>query len=228
MGNEGNDMLEGGAGADRLNGGIGEDTASYESSDVGVVVRLHSLAALGGHAEGDSFIGLVTVQDTEVPDIEHLTGSSHDDTLSGDLRNNTLKGRDGDDTLYGGPDGGDDRMYGENGNDSLFGGIGNDTVHGGIGNDTIYGGAGDDALSGGADDDTFVFAPGNGDDTITDFTDGDDKIDLSAFADIASVDDLSMDQREGNTVIDLSGQDGGTIIVSDFDIANLDASDFLF
>ena len=109
-----------------------------------------------------------------------------------------------------------------------IGGIGNDTVHGGIGNDTIYGGAGDDALSGGADDDTFVFAPGNGDDTITDFTDGDDKIDLSAFADIASVDDLSMDQREGNTVIDLSGQDGGTIIVSDFDIANLDASDFLF
>ena len=127
-GGAGNDILEGGAGADRLNGGIGEDTASYESSDAGVVVRLHSLAALGGHAEGDSFIGLVTVQDTEVPDIEHLTGSSHDDTLSGDLRNNTLKGRDGDDTLYGGPDGGDDRMYGENGNDSLFGGIGNDTV----------------------------------------------------------------------------------------------------
>ena len=208
-GGAGNDMLEGGAGADRLTGGIGEDTASYESSDAGVVVRLHSLAARGGHAEGDSFTGLVTVQDTEVPDIEHLIGSSHDDILAGDLSNNTLMGRDGDDTLYGGPDGGDDRMYGENGNDSIFGGIGNDTVHGGIGNDTIYGGAGDDVLSGGADDDTFVFAPGNGDDTITDFTDSDDKIDLSAFADIASVDDLSMEQREGNIVIDLSGPDGG-------------------
>ena len=218
-GGAGNDMLEGGAGADRLTGGIGEDTASYESSDAGVVVRLHSLAARGGHAEGDTFTGLVTVQDTEVPDIEHLIGSSHDDTLAGDLSNNTLMGRGGDDTLYGGPDGGDDRMYGENGNDRIYGGTGNDT---------IYGGAGDDALSGGADDDTFVFAPGNGDDTITDFTDGDDKIDLSAFADIASVDDLSMEQREGSTVIDLSNQGGGSITLQDFVIADLDASDFFF
>ena len=228
MGNEGNDILEGGAGADRLNGSIGEDTASYESSDAGVVVRLHSLAAHGGHAEGDTFIGLVTVQDTEVPDIEHLTGSSHDDTLAGDLRNNTLKGRDGDDTLYGGPDGGADWMYGENGNDSIFGGIGNDTVHGGIGNDTIYGGAGDDALSGGLDDDTFVFAPGGGADTINDFGNGDDKIDLSAFTDITSLDNLSMDQREGDVVIDLSNQGGGSITLQDFDITNLDASDFIF
>ncbi len=228
MGNEGNDILEGGAGndmlegsagADRLNGGAGEDTVSYESSDAGVVVRLHSLAALGGHAEGDSFIGLVTVQDTEVPDIEHLTGSSHDDTLAGDLRDNTLMGRDGDDTLYGGPDGGDDSIYGENGNDSIFGGMGNDT---------IYGGAGDDVLSGGAEDDTFVFALGSGADTITDFTDGDDKIDLSAFADITSVDDLSMDQREGDVVIDLSSQGGGSITLQDFVIADLDASDFIF
>ena len=227
-GGAGNDMLEGGAGADRLTGGIGEDTASYESSDAGVVVRLHSLAALGGHAEGDTFTGLVTVQDTEVPDIEHLIGSSHDDTLAGDLRNNTLKGRDGDDTLYGGPDGGDDRMYGENGNDSIFGGIGNDTVHGGIGNDTIYGGAGDDVLSGGADDDTFVFAPGGGADTITDFGNGDDKLDLSTFADIASVDDLFIEQREGDVVIDLSNQGGESITLQDFVIADLDASDFFF
>ena len=219
LGNGDNDILEGGAGADRLNGGIGEDTASYESSDAGVVVRLHSLAARGGHAEGDSFIGLVTVQDTEVPDIEHLTGSSHDDILAGDLRNNTLMGRDGDDTLYGGPDGGDDRMYGENGNDSIFGGIGNDT---------IYGGAGDDVLGGGADDDTFVFAPGGGADTITDFGDGDDKIDLSAFADITSVDDLSMDQRESDIVINLSNQGGGSITLQDLVIADLDASEFFF
>ena len=227
-GGAGNDILEGGAGADRLNGGIGEDTVSYESSDAGVAVRLHSLAARGGHAEGDSFIGLVTVQDTEVPDIEHLIGSSHDDILAGDLRDNTLMGRDGDDTLYGGPGGGDDRMYGENGNDNIFGGIGDDTVHGGIGNDTIYGGAGDDVLSGGAEDDTFVFAPGSGADTITDFTDGDDKIDLSAFADITSVDDLSMDQREGDVVIELYDQGGGSITLQDFDITDLDASDFIF
>ena len=97
------------------------------------------------------------------------------------------------------------------------------------GNDTIYGGAGDDVLSGGADNDTFVFAPGSGADTIYGFySDGDDKIDLSAFADITSVDDLSMDQREGDVVIDLSDQGGGSITLQDFVIADLDASDFIF
>ena len=218
-GSSGDDVLEGGAGADRLNGGGGEDTASYAASDAGVVVRLHSMEARGGHAEGDTFIGTVTIEDTEVPDIEHLTGSSYADVLAGDLRDNTLRGRAGDDTLYGGPDGGDDRMYGGNGDDRIFGGKGNDI---------ISGDAGDDTLSGGPGDDAFVFAPGGGDDIIRDFGNGNDRIDLSAFADIASINDLSMEQQEGNAVIDLSGQGGGAIIVSGFDIANLDASDFIF
>ena len=218
-GSNGDDVLEGGAGADRLNGGIGSDTATYQSSDAGVVVRLHSMEARGGHAEGDTFIGMVTVDGTEVPDIEHLVGSSYADTLAGDLRDNTLRGRAGDDTLYGGPGGGDDDMYGENGNDRIFGGKGDDT---------LVGGAGDDTLSGGPDDDTFVFAPGDGDDTIADFGNGDDRIDVSVFADITSFNDLSMEQQGDNVFIDLSGQGGGTIVVSDFDIANLDASDFIF
>ena len=218
-GSSGDDVLEGGAGADRLNGGGGEDTASYAASDTGVVVRLHSMEARGGHAEGDTFIGTVTIEDTEVPDIEHLTGSSYADVLAGDLRDNTLRGRAGDDTLYGGPDGGDDRMYGGNGDDRIFGGKGNDMMSGD---------AGDDTLSGGPGDDTFVFAPGGGDDVIRDFGNGNDRIDLSAFTDIASINDLSLEQQEGNVVIDLSGQGGGAIIVSGFDIANLDASDFIF
>ena len=219
FGGQGDDTIIGGAGADRLNGGVGEDTAAYTGSDAGVVVRLHSFVAQGGHAEDDTFIGRVTVDNTEVPDVEHLTGSSHDDILAGDLRDNTLKGRAGDDTIYGGPGGGDDRLYGENGNDRIFGGQGDDT---------IIGGAGDDTLSGGPDDDTFVFAPGGGDDTIMDFENRDDRIDLSAFTDIDSLDDLSMEQQGNDVVVDVSGQGGGTIILSDFDITHLDASDFIF
>ena len=49
---------------------------------------------------------------------------------------------------------------------------------------------GDGALQGTDDTDTFVFAPGNGDDTITGFTDGQDLIDLSAFPTISSFYDL--------------------------------------
>ena len=218
-GSNGNDVLEGGADADRLSGGVGEDTVTYQTSDAGVVVRLHSFVAQGGHAEGDTFVGKITVHGTEVPDIEHLTGTSHADTLAGDLRDNTLMGRAGDDTLYGGPGGGDDSMYGGNGDDRIFGGIGDDL---------IAGGAGDDTLSGGPDDDTFVFAPGGGDDTIMDFENRDDRIDLSAFTDINSLDDLSMEQQGNDVVIDVSRQGGGTIILSDFEITHLDASDFIF
>ena len=55
--------------------------------------------------------------------------------------------------------------------DTLQGGAGSDTISGGKGADTIVGGAGDDLLTGGGGHrgDTFVFQPGFGHDTITDF-----------------------------------------------------------
>lgn len=148
-----------------------------------------------------------------------LVAGDGDDWLQGNAGNDILEGGAGNDTLYGGPDGGDDRMYGGNGDDRIFGGKGDDT---------ISGDAGDDTLSGGPDDDTFVFAPGDGDDIIKDFGNGNDNIDLSAFEGIDSFDDLSVEQQEDRVVIDLSGHGSGNIVLSDFNIANLDASDFIF
>jgi hypothetical protein len=49
------------------------------------------------------------------------------------------------------------------------GGAGNDTIVGGIGVDRIRGGTGNDVVTGGGGADTFVFATGDGQDTITDF-----------------------------------------------------------
>ena len=71
--------------------------------------------------------------------------------------------------------------------DTLLGASGADTLVGGAGNDTIRGGNGKDLLTGGDGADSFVFASaaeagaGISRDTITDFTPGLDKIDLSAF-----------------------------------------------
>jgi Ca2+-binding RTX toxin-like protein len=86
------------------------------------------------------------------------------------------------------------------GNDTIKGGAGNDTLIGGAGNDHIYFGLGRDKVTGGTGDDTFHFMlpPGTGKNTftfggnggwvstklkdpsiITDFGNGDDKIDLS-------------------------------------------------
>ena len=81
-----------------------------------------------------------------------------------------------------------------------------DTIAGGAGADTIDGGTGDDSLTGGTGDDTFLYAPGDGHDTISDFntgntgtlTDGDstnnDFIDLSGYYDNLS--ELYADQAD--------------------------------
>ena len=102
----GDDLLTGGPGADRLVGGAGNDTASYARSPEGVTVRLHSLAATGGDATGDTFPGLVDVAYTDLdgveqtdslPDVEHLIGSAHNDILAGDRRDNVIDGGAGND-----------------------------------------------------------------------------------------------------------------------------------
>ncbi len=228
------DYLHGGAGADTLDGGPGSDTASYKSSAAAVLVRLHDARAVRfGDAKGDTLTG-----------IEHLVGSEHNDILAGDGEDNRLEGRGGNDDLFGGPAGGDDEMLGGKGDDRIYGGRGDDTLTGGEGNDLLKGGPGEDILivdgndmdvvNGGPGRDTFRFFPGNlGGGSIQDFTDGEDVIDLTAFTNINSMDDLDMVSHGDNVRIELSGTVSGTdylttIILSDFDMSNLDSSDFLF
>lgn len=69
----------------------------------------------------------------------------------------SLYSYDGNDILMGSR--GDDSLYGSDGDDSLFGGEGNDILHGGAGNDKLNGGWGADL---------FLFAKGDGLDTIED------------------------------------------------------------
>ena len=236
-GGAGNDWLAGGPGADRLSGGAGQDTADYRESGAGVTVRLHNATAAGGDAAGDTFAALLTIEYTDtdgntqteqVPDIEHLHGSAHNDTLAGDSRDNTLAGHAGDDALYGGPGGGDDTLHGGAGNDRLYGGRGADTLSGDGGNDTLHGGPGDDTLYGGAGNDTFVFAPGHGEDALPDFGHGADRIDLSAFDGIDSLDDLSIAQTDRGAVIDLSDHGGDTLTLAGVHPDALTGDDFIF
>ena len=167
----GNDYLVGGSGADVLIGGPGDDTAAYWNSAAGVTVRLHSLEASGGDAEGDTFPYTVDVvyagaaglaQTEALPDVEHLIGSDHNDTLAGDRRDNRLYGEAGNDNLYGGPGGGDDSLFGGLGHDRLYGGLGDDILYGEAGDDNLYGGPGEfDYLHGGDGDDHLDGGDGN-------------------------------------------------------------------
>ncbi|MBR6014265.1 MAG: calcium-binding protein [Selenomonadaceae bacterium] len=83
----------------------------------------------------------------------------------------TLKGSSKNDTLTGGK-----------GNDSLSGGNGNDKLIGNKGNDTLIGGAGNDTLTGGAGKDVFVYSKSSGNDVITDYKAGQDKIKITSGA----------------------------------------------
>jgi large repetitive protein len=82
-----------------------------------------------------------------------------------------ISGTSGNDTLVGGS--GDDKISGGAGNDLLIGGSGNDTLYGGTGNDILIGGLGNDVLHGGLGSDIFLHSAGDGQDTITDFQNGD-------------------------------------------------------
>ena len=103
------------------------------------------------------------------------------------------------------------------GDDSLNGGAGNDTIRGGEGNDTLNGGAGDDFINGGAGNDVYVFAPGHGNDTLTEDDEGreDNYVDLSAFGGRAPTyaQFLAVSRNVGDDMmVDLTAFGGGTIL----------------
>ena len=156
FGGTGDDLLEGRLGNDTLSGGDGNDTLNGESGD--------------DHLHGNGGADVLNGGDG----VDHLHGSDGADTLNGGTGNDTLTGGDGNDTLNGGT--GNDTLTGGDGNDTLNGGIDNDTLTGGDGNDTLNGGAGVDTLTGGAGADTFVFTALDGQNTITDFQLGLDRI----------------------------------------------------
>ncbi|RMD93706.1 MAG: hypothetical protein D6811_04395, partial [Alphaproteobacteria bacterium] len=75
----------------------------------------------------------------------------------------------------------DDIISGEAGDDSLSGGPGADTLDGGDGADRLDGGVGADSMTGGPGADIFVAIPDGSALTVTDFEDGVDLLDLTAF-----------------------------------------------
>ncbi|NOX42004.1 MAG: hypothetical protein GXP05_16370 [Alphaproteobacteria bacterium] len=97
----------------------------------------------------------------------------------GGKTNDTLSGGVGADVVMGGR--GNDILSGSAGDDLLLGGKGRDTLLGEAGNDRMIDGKGKDTMTGGAGADVFVFNQDGQTDTVTDFTLGVDKLDLSDF-----------------------------------------------
>ena len=154
QGIDGDDSLLGGAGHDVIYGGAGNDTLRGESG--------------GDWLYGDS-------------GRDFIFGGEGDDIVNGGDGDDRIFGEGGNNTLSGGA--GHDRMLGGDGDDILLGGDGDDKIIGGWGHDTLNGGTGFDTLTGGRGRDVFAFVPVEFTyrTAITDFTGGEDKIDLSGF-----------------------------------------------
>jgi Ca2+-binding RTX toxin-like protein len=186
FGGAGTDSLMGGAGSDLLDGGDGTDYAYYSSSSTAVQVDLNANTAAGGDAQGDTLIS-----------IEHLWGSTWNDSLTGNAGANFLMGNSGNDTLTG--LGGNDGLYGGNGDDQLAGGEGNDTLYGDAHNDTLTGGAGTDYLMGGTGSDVYHFNLGDDRDYLREDTAGIDTASTDRVVFGAGIDaDELWFTREGN------------------------------
>ena len=118
------------------------------------------------------------------------------------------------------------------GADRLFGGDFDDTLSGGDGDDVIGGKEGSDVLTGGAGSDAFVYARfGEQRDTITDFRQGEDVIDLRSanIGDFATIQQLLSNDAQGNAVITTTF-DGVTssMTLTGVSAAQLTAADFVF
>lgn len=102
-----------------------------------------------------------------------------------------------------------------------------DTLTGDGGANVMEGGAGDDILTGGAGSDAFVYCSNDtGSDTITDFTQGDDLIDVTAF-DLTDIGDMTIvDDGFGNALVTLPSSN--TVTLTGVDHTLLTNGDFAF
>ncbi|SFK71839.1 calcium-binding protein [Falsiroseomonas stagni] len=108
-----------------------------------------------------------------------LAGTAGNDTLKGGALADSLSGGAGHDYLQGFA--GHDTLAGGAGNDVLLGNDGNDLLLGGDGDDQLRGHAGSDILTTGLGVDRVYIAKGDGQDRVTDFTLGTDKVVLSGI-----------------------------------------------
>ena len=258
-GADGDDTIDGGQGRDQMLGGAGDDLYFVDNrGDRVIEVRDEGIDSVEASVNFrlSANVENVTLVDDRldlVPTNLSAKGNGADNEMIGTEGANFLQGGGGNDTLTG--NGGDDRLSAGAGQDDLDGGEGNDNLDGGTGRDELAGGEGSDTLNGGDDDDAllggtgadaFVFRGNFGEDTISDFEDGADLIDLSALRNSANPIEfeqlvltqegvnvriaLDFDQNGVADQLDLDNDgavDNSSIIVELIQVAQLTEADFI-
>lgn len=163
--------------------------------------------------------GLVFDGSAESDAVLNVVGTANDDVIDGGIEDDSLAGGAGDDVLSGLA--GADVLSGGAGNDLLFGGAGADELLAGDGDDRLAGGTQADSLTGGAGADIFDFASasdsnGNDTDVITDFSSGEDAIEIdlvgTAAADVFNLGSFGQVSTVGEGDNQLQGSGGAPVI----------------
>ena len=212
IGNTGNNRLEGLGAADELRGLAGDDTIDGDAGADRLFGNGGADRLVGG--AGDDLIRGGGGADTVI-------GNSGQDRLLSGGGDDLVKGGGGADVIKSG--GGGDRVKAGGGGDSVDGGGGADRLEGGGGNDTLTGGRGDDELKGGGGRDVFRFKTGDGDDTILDFQQGRDRIEITAGAN--DFGDLTIRQSDADVLISFANNQ---ITVETDNAGAFTAADFIF
>jgi Ca2+-binding RTX toxin-like protein len=196
----GNDVLNGGAGSDTMDGGVGNDTMN------------------GG--PGDDLFYVDNARDR----VTELSGQGTDEvrtsvtyTLASNVENASAQGA----TAI--------NLTGNSGANVLTGNAAANTLNGNGGNDTLIGGLGNDVLTGGLGSDVFKFTDvTSGNDRITDFRSGQDKIDLHAFG--ISAAQVSAVVSGRNLILNIDADHNGAtdFTITLTNITHLNSSDYIF
>jgi aryl-phospho-beta-D-glucosidase BglC (GH1 family) len=211
FGLSGNDTLMGGQGDDTLDGGIGQDKMAGGEGD--------DLYLVDDPADAVSEAGGSGV-DTVKTSLLHFT-------LSDGVENLVMTGN----AAMGIGSASANQLTGGAGGDILAGLGGNDILRGGRGNDRLLGGSGNDTLTSGAGRDLVVLARGGGADVVTDFTDRQDRLDVTAYG-YHSLDDLGKAGGSIGTVADgtliVLDRAGDQVLLTGVAAGLITAADFLF
>ena len=217
---------------------VDDGTVTSAATGTITVDPVNDIIGLDSVGGSDSLIGTTGV--------DYISGLSGDDYLFGNADADTLDGGAGADTLDGGT--GLDTASFESASsgltadlsagttsegdiltniENLVGSEFSDTLVGDTNNNIIEGLGGGDTMTGGGGQDTFVFGLSDTDgDTITDFTQGDDVLDVSVFG-LTDMSGLTVtNDGMGNAMIILPS--GDDIVLTGIDENDVNNSDFVF